>query len=144
MDQNFEIVRRIAVAMNKIDGTYYLSAKKLGINENMLAVLYALDDGNLHSQKQICEEWLIPKTTINTIVKELIEAGYITLLARGKTREKNIRLTDSGKAYTQKVMKSVYAAEQRAIEKTLQKFPSLFADALDFFADRLYEEFQKE
>lgn len=73
-------VRRIALAVNKIDGIYYQAAKKSGIKENVLTLLYALSDHVPRSQKQVSKEWLIPKTTINTIVKECIEAGYVLFL----------------------------------------------------------------
>ena len=33
-------IRRFMLAINKIDGVYYYFAKKMGINENTLAVLY--------------------------------------------------------------------------------------------------------
>lgn len=132
---NYELVRQLMIATNKIDGVYYLCARKMGIQENMLALLYALDDGKNHTQKQVCEEWLIPKTTINTIVKELVSAGYITLLPEGKTREKNIALTESGKKYVDNIMKNIYKSEQQAIKKTREKFSAEFVEAFNYFAD---------
>ena len=54
-----EIIRRVMHELNRIDGVYYFYSNKSGITENMLTVLYALDDGNAHSQQDICEEWLI-------------------------------------------------------------------------------------
>lgn len=62
----------------------------MNLNENTLALLYALDDGLPHSQKQVCEDWLIPKTTINTITRELVEQSYVTLVSTGHRREKHI------------------------------------------------------
>ena len=84
MDNAFEAIRQLMTAFNKIDGSYYFCAKSLGVKENTLAVLYALDDGLPHSQKQLSEEWLIPRTTVNTIVKELEKEGY----DQGRTAKK--------------------------------------------------------
>ena len=61
MDNNQEAIRKLTQAMNRIDGLYYQAARKLGVKSNTLAIFYALDDGQSHSQKQLCEEWLIPK-----------------------------------------------------------------------------------
>lgn len=144
MENNFELVRRLMIASNKLDGIYYLAARKLGVNENTLSFIYALGDGKPHSQKQICEEWLIPKTTINTIVKEMTEAGYVTLLAGEHTREKAIVLTDKGKKYVTDIIKNIYEAEQNAIKSTIQEYSPQFVEAFDFFAGRLYDEFQKQ
>ena len=77
MDGN-ESARRLAKAACALDGAYDRLAKRLGITGNLLWLLYILDDGAPHSQKQICEEWLFPKTTVNTLTKECQGAGYIT------------------------------------------------------------------
>ena len=112
MEDSYEAIRRLMLAINRIDGSYYFSARKMGVKENTLALLYALDDGRPHSQKQIYEDWLIPKTTVNTVVKELRDAGYVTLLAEEASREKMILLTETGKAYTREILQRVYDAER--------------------------------
>ena len=143
MEKTLAEIRRLMLATTKIDGAYYLFSRRLGIKENVLVLLYALDDGKPHSQKQICEEWLVPKTTINTNVKELVRAGYVMLYPGAGTREKIIGLTDAGKAYTEQIMRRVYEAEQAAMKRTLQQFSPQFVDAIDFFADCLHNEFQQ-
>ncbi len=141
MDKNYETVRRIMLATNKIDGVYYYFARYLGINENTLAFLYALDDGETHSQKEVSDEWLIPRTTINTIVKSMIARGYITFDSEHHTKEKAISLTESGRKYVDKLMNDIYAAEEKAIKDTLQKFSPEFVEALEYFGNQLWEEF---
>ena len=135
MEKTLAEIRRLMLATTKIDGAYYLFSRRLGIKETVLVLLYALDDGKPHSQKQICEDWLVPKTTINTNVKELVRAGYVMLYPGAGTREKIIGLTDAGKAYTEQIMRRVYEAEQAAMKRTLQQFSPQFVDAIDFFAD---------
>ncbi|MBS5145185.1 MAG: MarR family transcriptional regulator [Butyricicoccus pullicaecorum] len=127
-------IRRLMIALNKIDGIYYLIAKKSGTKENMLSLLYALSDGKSHSQKQICEEWLIPRTTINTVVKECINSGYVTLTSTGK-KEKNIELTDAGKTFTQKLLAELFEMEDAAIQQTIEKYASDFISAIEYFTD---------
>lgn len=143
LEDSYEAIRHLMIAINKIDGGYYLCARKLGINENMLALLYALDDGEAHSQKQICEDWLIPKTTINTVVHELTEAGYITLIPGKKRREKIICLTEEGKRYTHSLVEKLYVAEQEALRETLENFSPEFVEAMDCFAGNLEAAFHR-
>ena len=38
-----------------------------------MCLLYALDDGQMHSQNDICLQWEIPRSTLNTIIKQLLE-----------------------------------------------------------------------
>lgn len=137
-----DTARQVILATTKIDGAYYLFARKQGTKEHILTVLYALDDGKPHTQKQIGEDWLIPKTTINTCVTELIRAGYIRLLSEPGTREKTIALTKEGKLYTERILKCVYESERAAMARTLKKYSPEFADAVDYFAECIRDEFQ--
>lgn len=137
MDDTMTAVRRLMLSVNSIDGIYYLCARKLGINENTLALLYALSDGNPHSQTQVCQEWLIPKTTINTIVRELTDAGYMTLEAEPHSREKRIRLTPAGTVYAERILREIFSSERQAMEETLASFSPDAIEALDFFSKRL-------
>ena len=141
MDNNYETVRRIMLATNKIDGVYYLFAKQFGINENTLAFLYALDDGEPHSQKEICDEWLIPRTTINSIVKKMLSDGLISFVPEQNGKEKALVLTEKGRDYTDKLLNSIYTAEEKAIKETLEIYPIEFVEALEGFSKRLQDEF---
>ena len=138
-DEDEEMIRRLVEATNRIDGSYYFFARSLGVKENALALLYALDDGRAHLQARISEEWLIPKTTVNTIVKEMARAGYVRLEAGADARERALRLTEQGQAYASDVLGTVYEAEHQALRETLQAYPPEFVEALDYFSQRLHE-----
>jgi DNA-binding MarR family transcriptional regulator len=103
-------------------------------------LLYAINDGKPHSQKEICEHWLVPKTTINTIIKECINAGYIVLVASNHTKEKEISLTVKGQEYTRTIMNQVYKLERRAMERTLASYSPEFVQAIEQFTAYLKEE----
>ena len=47
---------------------------------NALSLLYALDDGEPHSQKQLCEQWLIPRTTMTVSYTHLASMLLVTIL----------------------------------------------------------------
>lgn len=97
-----------------IDGFYAEYAKKYKVKDNELWILYALNDGNEHSQIDISENWDIPKTTINTIIKELEKEKYVELKQiKGEKRMLNIKLTSSGKAYADKVLMDLYNMEAK-------------------------------
>lgn len=132
-----EQIRRLILAVNIIDGVYSRQCKEIGIKENTLTLLYALDDGKAYSQKELSEKWLIPKTTLNTIVKECVVAGYVRLEPASHNNEKTIRLTDQGQAYAQTVLSPVYQAEHQALVKTLTEFSPEFINALETFTQHL-------
>lgn len=138
MDDVKKQLYRAASVLNRIDEIYYHAAKTLGTTENMLALLYALNDGQEHTQKQISREWLIPKTTVNTLVQTCVAEGYIRLEQRA--REKVIRLTERGRRYADALLEPLYAAERAALEAAS---PAL-VPALEQFAQRLQSEFDRQ
>jgi DNA-binding MarR family transcriptional regulator len=122
----------------KIDYFYAEIAKKSNVKPNLMWILYALDDGKSHSQKEISISWDIPITTINTIVKELINDGYVDLIhIEGTRREMNIILTDSGKEYSKKVLRDVYLIEEKVYEALGEKIR--INDDLEFLLNKLNE-----
>ena len=93
MQANREKIRRLMIAIDQIDEAYYKALRTLGIKENAFVLFYAIADGRAYSQKRICEEWSVPRTTLNTIVQEYVGKGYIRLVGTGH-KEKQIILTD--------------------------------------------------
>ena len=135
---------RLTDALNRIDGAYYFCARRLGMQENTLAVLYALDDGQSHTQAQICREWFIPKTTVNTVVRDLVEKGYAVLESGAHSREKGLTLTDRGRAYVRQMLEGLRRAERQALEETLRDGSPRFVEEVEQFAGRLCAAFARQ
>ena len=97
-----------------VDGFYAEYAKKFDVKENLLWILYALNDGKQHSQKEICDSWDLPRSTVNTIMKELEVGGYIELSQiKGEKRELNVSMTDKGQKYAEELLAELYEIEKR-------------------------------
>ena len=135
-----EQIRRVMIGVNIIEGSYDEIARRLGIKENLLVLLYALDDGKAHSQVEISRNWMMPKTTLNTIVRECVEKGLEELEQQPHTREKYLRLTPEGQAYGQKILPLVYEAEERAYRAVLQGGEGEFVEGFEAFAQALCRE----
>lgn len=140
-----DMLRRLAIAVNNVDEVYCTDMSKIGVKESELWLMYALNDGEDHTQKRICDEWGFPKTTLNTAIKQAESAGYLTLnLIPGKRREMNICLTEKGRRYAEKLLSMVYKAEDKAMEETLKCYSAHFIDAVEYFASNLKLAFQKQ
>ncbi len=127
----FAFFRSLGEAVYRIDGAYSVFSKNAGIKPNMLWLLSALNDGQKHTQCQICWDWNFPKTTVNTLIKELERLNYVSLSpVPGSKRELYAELTDEGKAYAERVLAPVYAAEE-------QLYNSYFADRTTDFVEEL-------
>ncbi len=141
MEKKKEYIRRIMVISSCIQGTYMQWAKESNMKHNTLLLLYALEDGKAHTQKSICEEWMIPKTTLNTIIKDCEKDGYIKLnRVPGTKRDMQICLTDKGAEFERTSTKAVTKAEMRAIEKTLKKYSPEFIEEMEYFTECLRDE----
>lgn len=135
-----QLSRRFSVALIRLCEVYDADIAKLGMKESELWLLYALDDGSPHSQKQIAEEWGFPRTTLNTTTKQLEAAGLLELIPiAGKRREKIVRLTAAGRRYAAKALAPIYEAEQKAMQTTLSSYSADFIDAVDLFGTNLKE-----
>ena len=128
----YELIERLNVAMNRLDGAYYIWARRHNVKENMLSLLYALGDGRPHTQRDISRDWLIPKTTVNTLTKELVSGG-MAYLEGG--REKRIVLTESGMRFAREALDELSKAEVEAMEETLRIFPEEFITAVEKYTE---------
>ena len=137
-----EFFSRLALAVYKIDGAYDVFAKSGKVKANMMWLLYALNDGKLHTQCGISEEWLFPRTTVNTLVKECKERGFVELKKiAGERREMEIALTDEGKCFADKVLSPVYEAEDALFSEYFRNRGFEFLEELENFGEALEKAF---
>ena len=115
MDIDRKKFKRMMVLISRIDEVYYRALKSIGIKDNLFVLLYAIYDGETYSQKRICDECLIPKTTLNTIVNECVREGYVELVPSGG-REKKIVLTEAGRTFAESVLEPIFKAESRTAQ----------------------------
>lgn len=101
-----------------LDAIYAKYAKKSQVAPTLLWILYALNDNNIHTQKEICLDWDLPKSTVNTIIMELKEKGFVILNPiKGQRREMTIELTKIGKAYADNLLAEIYELEARTFKE---------------------------
>lgn len=104
-------------AIIKCRGVYSRWAKAIGINYNRMLVFYTIHDYGYCTQKQMCDQYLLPRQTMNNIVSALCREGLLTeepTLRKG--REKAYVLTDAGAEYSARHLASLNAVEDRAAQ----------------------------
>lgn len=96
------------------DALYEQWANDHGLNSTQLFVFYALDQREGITQKMLAEYTGIPKQTVNNAIRSLKADEYITLTAESNDRrEKRVRLTEKGHAYSKELLIPLYALEER-------------------------------
>lgn len=111
MRSNRKRLIRLMRALNKVDAQYCRVQRSLDIKDSLFVLLYACMDEKPLSQKDICDEWFIPRSTLNTTVKEQVEAGNIELIPCGN-KQKLVKLTESGQIFAERILGPLFDAEE--------------------------------
>lgn len=124
-------------ALYHVDSFYDEFAKQSNVSSALLWVLYALNDGNSHTQIEISNDWELPKTTVNTVIKEIQKNGYVDLIPiKGKRREMSIVLTENGKKYADRILADLYKKEAE-VYKSLSSDEYAIVAVLEKIAKKL-------
>lgn len=133
-------MEQINTCICKMTELYRTWAKRHGMSYNTMMTLYALGQSRKCTQKQIADEWLIPKQTVNTIIKELERLGYIRFEPLPGSKQKVVCLTEAGRAYADGCLHELYEIEANALRSLGQPLTDIFVQCNLAFVERLDEE----
>lgn len=98
-------------------------SKQRGITYNTVLAFCTLLSNQEHcTQKMICEQWSLPKQTVNTILKDFEKKGYVSFAYMpSDKRNKLISLTDNGREYANEISSALnnldtYAAKKMGLD----------------------------
>ena len=111
--QQMETVCACSCRLNELYGDW---AKQHGMSYNTMMILYALSQSQGCTQRQIAQAWMIPKQTVNTVVKELERRGDVCFAAGKDRKEKLVCFTAAGRQRAEESLGDLYALEDRAME----------------------------
>ena len=103
-----QFFKQLGMLLYGIDGIYDEYGRKSKIaSPNVLWVLYALNDDEKHSQKDICDGWSIPRTTINTIIKDLEKQQMVEMITISRAYESNQKAVQTADGMMDKAVNEV-------------------------------------
>lgn len=140
--ETYEFMKRTGERANRINRLYADWAKSKGVSYNVMAVLYTAYHNDKCSQKYVCEEWSVPKQTVNTTCRDLMAKGIIEQVqSTGDKREICISLTEKGKAFANPLVGELLAIETRILSRMgqdrIKEFFDLYADYTEIVAEEL-------
>ncbi len=110
--------KRLDDIWQNIDSVYEYYAKQHGLNSTTMYLLHIIFTSESCTQKQICDIMMLPKQTVNTIVRDYQNKGLLeTTESPEDRRHKHIRLTQQGKDYCKQILPPVEEAEAYALEQ---------------------------
>ena len=112
-------------------------AKAHGMSVNSLLLLSAIHEGGKDcTQRKISQRWMIPKQTINMILKEFARKGLVELFPMQKDkRNKLIRFTQAGDEYADAIISRLRKVELYAIEEMGMERMKQLNDNMALFAE---------
>lgn len=122
MENNLAIMKEIKkyyIIWQEYNFVYEEWAKKNNLSVNSLLILCDIYDNKEDcTQKKISQKWLIPKQTINTILKDFERRGFVKLLPSPENkRNKVIQFTSEGKEYADSIISKLRKIEISAMEE---------------------------
>ncbi|MBO5472891.1 MAG: MarR family transcriptional regulator [Lachnospiraceae bacterium] len=102
--------------LKRFDAFYSGLAKLCGLTDCVFWIIYSiLDSPEPLTQTELCSTWSLHKQTINTALKNLETDGMISLRSPEQNRKnKQIFLTEKGRAFAQRTVIPYMEMEQRA------------------------------
>ena len=128
---------------------YDAYAKENGMLMNTLLVTNVLYYAKAPmTQRDICSRTFLSKQTVNLIIGKLLREAYVTVQDSSESRrEKLVEMTDSGRAYCEKVVRHITWAEDTAMsmlsaeeQQTLVGLSRKFTDNLELLMKQENEE----
>jgi DNA-binding MarR family transcriptional regulator len=115
MYHNDNYTREIDRFWRETDAIYHELAIRLGLSDSSFDILYAIVRlGEGCTQKDISNEVLLSKQTLNSSIHKLANKGLLELRADG--RSTSIFLTDEGRSLAEGKILPVFEAESQALE----------------------------
>ena len=98
---------------------YHRVARACGLSDCALWLLYTLRaEGVPLTQTQLSETLSLPRQTVNSALKKLVEAGYLRLEAvNGNLKNKQVSITEAGDAYLHRTVDRVFSLEDAAVSR---------------------------
>ena len=124
----------------KIEQLYSEWAKLNGMSYYTFMVLYVLGQNHPCTQKFISEELLLPKQTVNTVIKDLINKGFAELSVGRNQKEKLVLLTPEGISHAGNVMAETYRLEEKILRRMGEKECLIISESAGKFSEIFEEE----
>ncbi len=95
---------------------YEKYAQSYGLTYNSMIIYYLLEYYGACTQKQISEQWAIPKQTVNHIVKKSMKEGILEFVNKEARKNKLIRFTKKGKEEFSSIVRELMLIEEEVIK----------------------------
>ncbi len=112
------LLNEINRAIIKFRGAYSKWSNLHGISYHEMLVLYTIREKGHCTQKQICENYILPRQTMNNVITAMRKNGLLEYSREASNgREKAFVLSEKGEAYAAPFLVSLDTVESEAVER---------------------------
>ena len=116
-NETLNLLSNINNAIIKFRGIYSKWSKLHGISYHEMLVLYTIREKGFCTQKQICDNYILPRQTMNNVITGMRKNGLLELSSKySKGREKAFVLSAKGELYANPLLLSLDAVESDAVK----------------------------
>ena len=139
-------VRAYYVIWQETNAVYAEWARSRGLSYNSLFTLYALwQNPQGCTQKQICEQWILTKQTVSTILQDFEKRGLISFTPLpGDRRNKTIHLTEEGVDLANRMIGQLSRREEEAMSRMGEEERAALLRSSSLFLQYFKEGFEKQ
>ena len=137
---NREKIDRIYESAQKIDQVYDVWATKYKLTLYEMMMFYEIfqKENREITQKELSMKLGAPKTSVNSLIKKQLNAGYIWMQVNPQNkREKIISLTESGERFARNLVQPLFQYEEEAIGMLDDRDVEIVITVQNKFADIL-------
>lgn len=126
--------------LETVESCYMTIARENNLTYNALMLLLMVDWYDNLTQKQVCDALFLPKSSVHSMLSDLMSRGYLKLTAGGNKKEKYIVPTATGEAFVKKVVSETERMENGTLSSLSEAEISAFTET----AKKLTEQMKKE
>lgn len=128
MGKNFKEFLNQEVSLIRQDQQIYINfAKQFNLTTVELFTLEKLFGANEPVPQQvICRHLILPKQTVNSVVKKLIEYGYVDQNKNSEKQKRGIFLTERGKSFCNVCIMRLLELEELTIKNLTEEEQNLY------------------
>lgn len=142
-EETLDLLNLCNKSIIKFRGIYAEWSKEHQLSYNEMLVFYMLRENGYCSQKQICDNYLLPKQTIHHVISSLKDKGYLVETEDSMPKDKKYILTESGEAYVKPYMLSLNRIEKEAVEAIGADKLNIMCEILEEYSKLLQEKMEE-
>ena len=132
-----ETLKKLNSLYGAVDAVYLKIASENGLSYNGLMMLYMVEEDEKLTQRKVCDELHLPKSSVHSILSELVRKGLLELTEGGNRKEKYIAATREGQNFIQKISVETDRIEASALEAVSERELVRFLRTADALAGRM-------